>query len=130
VLIHDAARPFVDRTVIDAVVARVREGKGAVPAVRVGDTLKEAASPEMGGAVVRTVPRDGLWRAQTPQGFPRALLERAYAAARSGGRSATDDAAMVEAIGAPVTLVAGSERNIKVTTALDLELAEQLAADR
>lgn len=129
VLIHDAARPFVERGVIDAVVARAREGKGAVPAVPVGDTLKDAAAPELGGAVTRTVPRDGLWRAQTPQGFPRAFLEQAYAAARASGKTATDDAALVEAIGAPVTLVAGSERNIKVTTALDLELAERLAAD-
>jgi 2-C-methyl-D-erythritol 4-phosphate cytidylyltransferase len=128
VLVHDAARPFVDQAIIDAVVARAREGKGAVPAVPVGDTLKEAAAPERGGAIARTVPRDGLWRAQTPQGFPRPMLERAYAAARSQGRGATDDAALVEATGAPVTLVPGSEQNIKVTTAVDFRLAEWMAS--
>lgn len=127
VLVHDAARPFVDRAVIDAVVERAREGKGAVPALPVGDTLKEAAAPEQGGAISRTVPRDGLWRAQTPQGFPRRMLEQAYAAARSAGHGATDDAALVEATGAPVTLVLGSEQNFKVTTAHDFRLAEWLA---
>jgi 2-C-methyl-D-erythritol 4-phosphate cytidylyltransferase len=129
VLVHDAARPFVDRALIDAVVERAREGKGAVPAVPVGDTLKDAAPPERGGAIARTVPRDGLWRAQTPQGFPRQMLERAYAAARSQGVGATDDAALVEATGAPVTLVPGSEQNIKVTTAVDFRLAEWLAGE-
>jgi 2-C-methyl-D-erythritol 4-phosphate cytidylyltransferase len=95
----------------------------------VGDTLKDAAPPERGGAIARTVPRDGLWRAQTPQGFPRQMLERAYAAARSQGVGATDDAALVEATGAPVTLVPGSEQNIKVTTAVDFRLAEWLAGE-
>ncbi|HKV73324.1 MAG TPA: 2-C-methyl-D-erythritol 4-phosphate cytidylyltransferase [Gemmatimonadales bacterium] len=127
VLVHDAARPFVDRAIIDAVIAGAREGKGAIPAVPVGDTLKAAAAPKDGGLIRQTVPRAGLWRAQTPQGFPRGVLERAYAAARSRREVATDDAALVEAIGETVTLVPGSERNIKVTTALDLELSEQLA---
>ena len=126
VLVHDAARPFVEREVIDAVIAHARAGEGAVAALRVSDTLKEAA-PDDATRVARTVPRDGLWRAQTPQGFPRAVLERAHAAARPAGAGATDDAALVEPTGVPVRLVPDSPRNLKVTTAEDLALAELLA---
>lgn len=125
VLVHDAARPFVGRPVIDAVIAHARAGEGAVAAVRVSDTLKQA-SAEDATRVARTVPRDGLWRAQTPQGFPRVVLERAYAAARGAG-GATDDAALVERTGVPVRLVPDSPRNMKVTTSEDLALAELLA---
>jgi 2-C-methyl-D-erythritol 4-phosphate cytidylyltransferase len=73
------------------------------------------------------VPRDGLWRAQTPQGFPRAVLERAHAA-EPAGEPATDDAALVERTGIAVRLVPDSPRNFKITTADDLALAERLAA--
>ena len=125
VLVHDAARPFVGRAVIDAVIAHARAGEGAVAAVRVSDTLKQAAA-EDATRIARTVPRDGLWRAQTPQGFPRAVLERAYAAAGGEG-SATDDAALVERTGVSVRLVPDSPRNMKVTTSEDLALAELLA---
>jgi 2-C-methyl-D-erythritol 4-phosphate cytidylyltransferase len=125
VLVHDAARPFVERAVIDAVIAHARAGEGAVAAVRVTDTLKEA-DPQDATRVGRTVARDGLWRAQTPQGFPRAVLERAHAAADSAG-AATDDAALVERTGVPIRLVPDSPRNLKVTTVEDLALAELLA---
>jgi 2-C-methyl-D-erythritol 4-phosphate cytidylyltransferase len=130
VLVHDAARPFVEREVIDAVIAHARAGSGAVAAVRPSDTLKEASSEDP-TRVGRTVPRDRLWRAQTPQGFPRAVLERAYAARRAGAPApdvATDDASLVEETGVPVRLVPDSPRNIKITTAQDLALAELLAA--
>jgi 2-C-methyl-D-erythritol 4-phosphate cytidylyltransferase len=126
VLVHDAARPFVEQAVIDTVIAHARAGEGAVAAVRVSDTLKEAAADDA-TRVSRTVPRDGLWRAQTPQGFPRAVLERAHAAARAARAGATDDAALVERTGVPVRLVPDSPRNLKVTTAEDLALAELLA---
>jgi 2-C-methyl-D-erythritol 4-phosphate cytidylyltransferase len=125
VLVHDAARPFVGRAVIDAVIAHARAGEGAVAAVRVSDTLKQAAA-EDATRVARTIPRDGLWRAQTPQGFPRAVLERAYTAVPGEG-GATDDAALVERTGVSVRLVPDSPRNIKVTTSEDLALAELLA---
>jgi len=125
VLVHDAARPFVERAVIDAVIACARAGEGAVAAVRVTDTLKEAA-PDDATRVGRTVPRDGLWRAQTPQGFPRAVLERAYAAAATEAGPVTDDAALVERTGVPIRLVPDSPRNLKVTTPEDLALAELL----
>jgi 2-C-methyl-D-erythritol 4-phosphate cytidylyltransferase len=125
VLVHDAARPFVDRQIIDAVLAVAREGYGAVPALPVGDTLKEVTSRDH--VVARTVSREGLWRAQTPQGFPRDLLELAHREARAAGVRGTDDAALVERLAAEVRLVPGSEQNLKVTTAEDLALAEILA---
>lgn len=126
VLIHDAARPFVERSVIDEVIATARSGRGAIAAVRVSDTLKECIGESAGDArtVVRTVPRERMWRAQTPQGFPRALLESAYAAAARDGVRATDDAALVERTGADVRVVPDSPRNFKVTTPDDLVLAE------
>jgi 2-C-methyl-D-erythritol 4-phosphate cytidylyltransferase len=126
VLVHDGARPFVDPTVIDAVIGYARKGEGAVPAVRLSDTLKEV-DPKDPTRVVRTRPRARIWRAQTPQGFPRAVLERAHAHAARTGHRATDDAALVEAIGVPVRVVPDSTRNIKVTTPEDLALAELLA---
>ena len=126
ILVHDAVRPFVERAVIDAVIAHARAGEGAIAAVRVSDTLKEAAADDA-TRIGRTVPRDGLWRAQTPQGFPRAVLERAYAHMPAGPAGSTDDAALVERTGVPVRLVPDSPRNLKVTTAEDLALAEQLA---
>jgi 2-C-methyl-D-erythritol 4-phosphate cytidylyltransferase len=126
VLVHDGVRPFVDRGVIDAVIAHARAGEGAVAAVPVSDTIKESvgADPTLVG---RTVPRAGLWRAQTPQGFPRRLLEEAYARAGPGASGATDDASLVEACGGVVRLVPDSARNIKITTRDDLAVAEALA---
>ncbi len=127
VLVHDAARPFVDRQTIDAVISAARQGGSAVPAIAVGDTLKETTADDQGNRVERTVPRERLWRAQTPQGFPRGILERAYEAARRDGVTATDDATLVERLGERVVLVPGSSRNLKVTSPDDLLLAELLA---
>jgi 2-C-methyl-D-erythritol 4-phosphate cytidylyltransferase len=123
VLVHDAARPFVTEDTIDAVIAMAAAGHAAVAAVPMGDTLKRA--DETDSAVTETVLRDHLWRAQTPQGFPRALLERAYVA-RAG--PATDDAELVERLGVPVRIVPDRTTNIKLTTPDDFILAEVLAA--
>ena len=127
VLVHDAARPFVDRAVVDAVIRHARAGDGAVAAVPLSDTLKEAAADDA-TRVARTIPRDRLWRAQTPQGFPRALLVRAFAAADAGA-AATDDAMLVEACGGTVRLVPDRVRNLKITTPEDLALAELLVGE-
>jgi len=127
VLVHDAARPFVEREVIDAVMRYARAGEGAVPAVPLSDTLKEATAADA-TLIRRTRPRARLWRAQTPQGFPRAVLEEAHARAARTGHRGTDDASLVEAMGVPVRLVPDSCRNLKVTTPDDLALAELLAA--
>jgi 2-C-methyl-D-erythritol 4-phosphate cytidylyltransferase len=128
VLVHDGARPFVERSLIDRVIVYARRGEGAVPAVPLSDTLKEVAEDDP-TRIVRTRPRARLWRAQTPQGFPREILERAHAQAARVGHRATDDAALVEAMGVTVRLVPDSSRNIKVTTPEDLALAEMLAGE-
>ena len=126
VLVHDAARPFVDAPLIDRVIEGARAGNAVVPALAVTDTIKEtdAADPHR---IARTVPREALRRVQTPQGFPREVLEEAHARARRDGVSGTDDAALVERLGGVVRMVVGDPRNLKVTTAEDLELAEYLA---
>ena len=126
VLVHDAARPFVDPEVIDEVIEYARRGEGAVPAIPLSDTLKEASAADA-TLIRRTRPRSRLWRAQTPQGFPRAILEEAHARAARTGHRATDDAALVEAMGVRVRLVPDSCWNLKVTTREDLALAELLA---
>ncbi len=126
VLVHDAARPFVSRATIDAVIVRARTGVGAVAAVPMGDTVKEVEGERH---VARTVGRDRLWRAQTPQGFPRAILEAAYAAWKHGFPVPSDDAELAERAGFRVEVVAGSPQNLKVTTEDDWRLAEALAQE-
>lgn len=125
VVIHDAARPLVDNDTIDRVIAEARAGHGAVAALPVVDTLKEADAE---GRILRTVPRERLWRAQTPQAFPREMIEQAYVQARAAKISATDDAALCEQLGMPVVVVRGSERAMKITEPSDFARAEALAA--
>lgn len=120
VLVHDGARPFPPRSVIDGGIAAARAGYAAVPAVPLADTVKRA---DACGVVLATIPRAGLWRIQTPQAFPRSLLERAHAQTQPEGVEATDDAMLVELAGGRVVLLPSSERNVKVTTRDDLELA-------
>lgn len=139
VLVHDAARPFVSRGTIDAVIARARAGVGAVAGVPVADTLKETGDGAGQGRparatprITRTVDRERFWRAQTPQGFPRPMLDAAYgrlAAPRSGERLPGDDAEVCERAGFPVELVPDSPHNLKITTADDFRIAEALARE-
>ena len=124
VVVHDAARPMVEVDVIDRVIATARSGRGAVAAVPVTDTLKEVDGD---GRIVRTVAREVLWRAQTPQAFPREMIERAYAEARRAGKYATDCAALCEAQGFEVVVVQGSERAVKVTEESDFALVEAMS---
>ncbi len=123
VLVHDAARPLAGAATIERVVREARGGRGAVAALPVVDTLKEV---DERGRIARTVPRAGLWRAQTPQGFPRAMIERAYVEARRDGVAATDDAALCERLGFEVVVVRGSERAVKITAESDFALAEAM----
>jgi 2-C-methyl-D-erythritol 4-phosphate cytidylyltransferase len=123
VLVHDAARPFVDDSTINRVVETVRQGQCAIAALPVVDTLKEVQAD---GQIVRTVEREGLWRAQTPQGFPREIIERAHREANAGQVAATDDAGLCERLGIPVVVVRGSERAMKITEETDFERAEAL----
>ena len=127
VLVHDAARPFVCQEIVDAVIGVADSGVGALPALPVADTLKRTGPKS--SRIVETVSRSCLWRAQTPQGFPRAMIEAAYQRAGTLGVSSyTDDASLAEAAGFSVEIVLGSERNIKVTTEEDFALAEFLAS--
>lgn len=129
VLIHDAARPFVSRETIDAVIARARAGVGAVAAVPTSDTLKEVGQ---GPRITRTVDRERIWRAQTPQGFPREMLCDAYAQLGRGtanGGAPSDDAEVCERAGFPVELIPDSPYNFKITTPDDFRIAEALARE-
>jgi 2-C-methyl-D-erythritol 4-phosphate cytidylyltransferase len=123
VLVHDAARPLVGAATIDRVVDAVRAGTSAVAALPVVDTLKEVDGD---GLIRRTVDRDTLWRAQTPQGFPRRVLVEAHRRARAERVTATDDAALLERLGLPVRVVRGSERALKVTEPADFARVESL----
>lgn len=125
VLVHDAARPLVPPDVIERVVDAARGGVGAVAALPVVDTLKEV---DGGGTIVRTVDRRRLWRAQTPQGFPRDAIDRAHALAAREGVTATDDAALCERTGLIVRAVRGSELAMKVTDEDDFARLEALAS--
>jgi 2-C-methyl-D-erythritol 4-phosphate cytidylyltransferase len=127
VVIHDAARPLVTAETIGRVIEEGRKGNGAVAAVPVTDTLKRVDSS---GKIIETVDRFGLWRAQTPQAFPRKVIERAHREAREADRIATDDAALCEQIGLPVVVVRGSERALKITEENDFSLAEALSIFR
>ncbi len=122
VLIHDAARPFVPADVISRVIGALEVHAGAIPALAVADTLKRGRD----GCIVGTVDREGLYRAQTPQGFRFADILEAHGTL--AGRSLTDDASLMEEAGHTVALVAGSEENFKMTTSEDLKRAERLTA--
>lgn len=126
VLVHDAARPFVTLDTIDAVIEAVRSDTAVVPGVPVTDTLKRVEGDAL--RVVETVDRSTLWRAHTPQGFPREMLAGAFAAATPDQRARyTDEASLVEALGYGVRMVPDRAGNLKVTTEDDLTLAEFLA---
>jgi len=120
VAIHDAARPCIaDEWISKVFEAAVKSG-AAILGLPVSSTLKRVRD---GSQIVETVPREGLWEAQTPQVFRRAILLEAYG--RRAGFQATDDAQLVERLGKPVSIVRGSPVNMKISTKEDLRLAEQ-----
>ncbi len=122
VLVHDAARPVVPAGTVARLLAALADTPGAIPAQRVTDTLKRGEA----GRIVSTVPREGLWRAQTPQAFRFPAL---LAAHRAAPGEATDDAEILEAAGGAVALVEGSESNVKITFPEDLgRVAANLSA--
>jgi 2-C-methyl-D-erythritol 4-phosphate cytidylyltransferase len=122
ILIHDAARPFVSHEVIDRVIEAASRTGAALPILPVVDTIKQTEA----GQVLETVKRQGLGRAQTPQGFDSALIRGLHSRAAQAGKSVSDDAALCELEGHPVAVVQGDAWNLKITTAADLELAEWL----
>jgi 2-C-methyl-D-erythritol 4-phosphate cytidylyltransferase len=124
VLVHDAARPLVTPTIVEACLAGLTGVDAAIAAAPVSDTVKEAD----GDRVLGTLDRSGLWAVQTPQVFRREVLERVLAQPDEAIGAATDDASLVEAAGGTVCLVTTSRWNFKVTTAEDLRVAELLLA--
>jgi 2-C-methyl-D-erythritol 4-phosphate cytidylyltransferase len=123
VLVHDVARPFVPATVLDAVIGALAAGAdGAIPVVAIHDTVRQI---DADGALAGVVDRASLVAVQTPQGFRRTVLVAAHA--QPGGEEATDDAALVEAIGHQVVAVPGDDLAFKVTTPLDLARAEAVS---
>lgn len=127
VLIHDGVRPFVDVRMIEEVLEAASRWGAAITAIPVRDTVKRVSQ---GGMVEGTIDRDGLWLVQTPQAFRRNVIDEAHRRALKEGVYCTDDGALVERLGVPVTVVRGSWRNIKVTTRDDLELAEAILGSR
>jgi len=135
VLVHDAARPFATPALARSVALAAAEGGAALAALPATDTVKRAAAPTGGGAtgasgppaaplrVAETLDRRQLWLAQTPQGFRADLLRRAFDAAGAEAATATDECALVERLGLPVTLVPGEPGNFKITTAGDIARA-------
>jgi 2-C-methyl-D-erythritol 4-phosphate cytidylyltransferase len=124
IAIHDGARPLAPPALFDRCVEMASREGAAIAALPIADTLKRVE----GERIVATVPRQGLWAAQTPQAFRRTLLLEALA--RIGDAEVTDDAAMVEHLGFPVSVVLGATSNIKVTLPDDLAVAEALLMHR
>jgi 2-C-methyl-D-erythritol 4-phosphate cytidylyltransferase/2-C-methyl-D-erythritol 2,4-cyclodiphosphate synthase len=122
VLIHDAARPFASVDLASRVAEAAARDGAALAAVPVTDTVKRGTGGDV-PTVAETLDRRALWLAQTPQGFRRDLLLRAYEAAGAAASAATDECALVERLGAPVTLVPGEPGNFKITGPEDVERA-------
>jgi len=120
VAVHDAARPCLTSDQVDAVFAAAQEHGAALLAIPVVDTIKRVGTDQL---TTETVPRVGLFLAQTPQVFRRELLVRAYANRAKLGASVTDDTQLVEALGHACAVVEGSSLNLKITTSADLRLA-------
>jgi 2-C-methyl-D-erythritol 4-phosphate cytidylyltransferase len=126
ILVHDAARPLADAALIQACLDALADADAAIAAAPVTDTIKQCAN----GRVERTLDRSQLWAVQTPQAFRREALSRALAQDDAIVGAATDDAALVEALGGTVAVVPAPAENLKVTTALDLRVAELLLRER
>ena len=126
VIVHDGVRPFVTDETIFACLTAADACGAAAAAMPVKDTIKVA---DANGFIVETPAREQLWAVQTPQVFRKSLLEEAHRTAQKRQLAGTDDAALVEQLGFPVKLVKGSYANLKITTPVDLQVAETLLSD-
>jgi len=124
VLVHDAVRPLIDATTIERTIDAVAEFGAAIVGLPAVDTIKHVERTAHGALVTATIPREFVVLAQTPQGFRFGLLKRAFAEANADGFVGTDEASLAERAGIPVAVVPGSQVNLKITQAGDLELAE------
>lgn len=123
IVIHDGARPFVTADLISRAVAGARAFGAVTVGIPIGDTVKAVDAEER---VVKTIPREGLWLAQTPQAFLREVILAAYAKAGADGYYGTDDASLVERAGVPVRMIPGDTDNIKVTRPEDMARGESI----
>jgi len=128
VLVHDAVRPFVDDEIIGNVIREVEKHGAAIAGLPAVDTIKQVDRAADGAIITSTIPRERVVQAQTPQGFRYELIKKAFDSSAADGFVGTDEASLVERLGAEVWVVMGSARNIKITTPADLELAEFLLA--
>lgn len=122
VAVHDGARPLISQAVIDRTVRAANSYNAAAPAIPVKDTIKVAD----GGLVVSTPERSRLWAVQTPQVFDKDILSAALVKAKQDDAAVTDDCSAVERLGVKVKLVEGEEQNLKITTPMDLKVAQML----
>jgi len=121
VLIHDAARPFVKQSDVLNLIKEIRQTGAAILATPVTDTIKKLRMANGKWRIAETItPRESLWAAQTPQGFRRDLLIKAYQLYKKSPGEVTDDASLVEQLGLPVSIIQGSKENIKITTKADI----------
>ena len=127
VLVHDGVRPLISCHLIERVINQAKEYKAVVLGIPMRETVKET---EEGNAVKKTLNRRRLYSIQTPQGFRKDLILKAYGEAKKEGRWASDDAGLVERLGEKVKIIPGEETNIKITTSLDLKFAEMLLGGR
>jgi 2-C-methyl-D-erythritol 4-phosphate cytidylyltransferase/2-C-methyl-D-erythritol 2,4-cyclodiphosphate synthase len=126
IVIHDAARPFATPDLFSRVIEAAARGGAAIAAVPASDTVKEATAAPGVRIVARTMPRDSIYLAQTPQAFSRQVLEEAITLGREALTAATDEASLAEQAGHPVALVDGESTNIKITTEHDLTVSRAL----
>ncbi len=127
VAVHDAARPCVSDEMIDAVLAEAKKSGAAILAAPLVGTIKRATSEKV---IEETVPRDNLYEAQTPQVFRRDILEKAFGQKPDDVSTITDDAALAEHLGIPVTIVECDRTNLKITTKSDIALANAIIKSR
>jgi 2-C-methyl-D-erythritol 4-phosphate cytidylyltransferase len=127
IVVHDGVRPLVTEMLLQQTLEHASRHGAAIAAVPLKDTLKRVSAA---GTVEATVPRESLWRVQTPQAFRHALLRRAFQHAWRQGLQATDEAGLMEAIGCPVHIVPSYEHNVKITTPDDLVLCETFLRER
>jgi 2-C-methyl-D-erythritol 4-phosphate cytidylyltransferase len=124
VLVHDAVRPLIDTATIERTIHAVLEHGAAIVGMPAVDTIKQVERTAHGALITSTIPREFVVLAQTPQGFRYGLLRRAFAEATADGFVGTDEASLMERAGLPVSVVPGSQVNLKITQPGDLELAE------
>ena len=124
VLVHDAVRPLIDPATIERTIDAIARHGAAIVGLPAIDTIKQVERTSDGAIITATIPRERVVQAQTPQGARAGLLRQAFSEAEADEFAGTDEASLLERAGIQVTVVAGSSRNLKITQASDLELAE------